>query len=37
MGMAHQVLGDGDKALICFETAIKINPNYAAAYGNLGF
>jgi len=34
--LINNELGEYKKAIGCFEKAIQINPNYAAAYNNLG-
>jgi tetratricopeptide (TPR) repeat protein len=35
-GMAHQGLDEGKEAVACFRKAVKINPEYSEARGNLG-
>ena len=36
MGAAHTGLKQFDAAINCYETALKINPNYAEAHNNMG-
>ncbi len=37
LGRAHKICGDFEKAILCYQEAIKINPNNFLAILNLGF
>ena len=36
MGVVYKALGQLDEAVLSFQKAIDINPNYAGAHSNLG-